>query len=66
MKISLLALLFALTGCATCREHPTACKAVAAAVVMGTVIAVDHRRADHAQPMATVQPVNCIPAENCQ
>jgi hypothetical protein len=48
--IALFALLLA--GCATCREYPTACKAVAAAVVVGTVIALDHRRADRAPPFA--------------
>lgn len=44
-QVPALLLALTLTGCATCREHPTACKAVAAAVVAGTVIALDHRRA---------------------
>jgi len=48
--ISPAVLLLALGGCATCREHPTVCKAVVAAAVMGTVIALDHRRPDHAAP----------------
>jgi len=55
-----------LSGCATCREHPTACKAVAAAVVMGTVIALDHRGAAQAAPAVTTQPVNCVPPVKCQ
>lgn len=35
----------ALAGCATCNEHPNACKAVVAAVVIGTVIAAQQRHA---------------------
>jgi len=40
-----------LAGCATCERHPTACKAAAAVIVMGTVVALDHRRADQATPV---------------
>jgi len=40
----------ALAGCATCREYPTACKAVAAAVVIGAAIAIDHHQGAHPTP----------------
>jgi len=42
--IRYLPLLLLLAGCATCRDHPTACKAGAAIVVVVTVIAVEHHQ----------------------
>lgn len=46
----------ALSGCAICREHPTACKtAVAAAVaaaVIGTVIAVQRHQDENVHQIA--------------
>jgi len=44
MKALLIVAVLALAGCATCREYPTACKAVVGAVVIGTVISLDHHR----------------------
>jgi len=40
-----------LAGCATCREYPTACKAVVGAVVIGTAISLDHHRRSQAEQM---------------
>jgi len=48
MKALLIVAVLALAGCATCREYPTACKAVVAVAVMGTVIALDHHQSQAA------------------
>jgi hypothetical protein len=53
MKAALLALVLALSGCATCQQHPTAC-AIAGAVIAGsiaaTVVANDHHHHGAAGP----------------
>jgi uncharacterized protein YceK len=43
MKSIVLTLALALAGCATCREHPTACAVTAVAIVAaGVIVAREH------------------------
>lgn len=46
--IALILLALATSGCATCREYPTACKAVAAVAIAGAIIAIDRHNENHA------------------
>jgi uncharacterized protein YceK len=61
MKAALLLVVMLLAGCATCREHPTACEAAAAVFVAGAVIAIDQRPADPASPTLHIPTgPNCV------
>lgn len=72
-KYLYLALLFApllLDGCATCREHPTAC-AIGSAVIVGSVAATIAAHSDshgHQTPphLSNTLPVNCGNGSTCQ
>jgi hypothetical protein len=52
MKITavLLAAIFAVSGCATCHEHPVACTIVGAIVVGSIAATIENNQPDHRQP----------------
>lgn len=55
------ALLLALGGCATCRQHPVAC-GIAGAVIVGSIAASvqhHHDQQHDSRTMSNTQPVNC-------
>ena len=58
----------ALTGCATCRNHPVVCT-VAGAVIVGSVAATVAAHSDHEHTpphMRNVSPPNCGNGAACQ
>lgn len=59
----------ALTGCATCRNHPVACT-LAGAIIVGSVaatVAANSGGHDPTPPhISTTQPVNCGNGGACQ
>lgn len=64
MKATALLLALALTGCAFCEKHETACAAIVAGA--GTCVALSlNSRATPAHDVTT-QPVNCNGGASCQ
>jgi hypothetical protein len=56
MKTFVIFALFALSGCASCREHPVMCGLVSA-IAVGTVVAtIEQNQPDHRHAV----PVDCI------
>jgi hypothetical protein len=56
--LTLVLAVLALTGCATCREHPALCAAGAAIAITSIALSTQHHESDRAHD-ATLQPVNC-------
>lgn len=64
---ALTALLIAmtLTGCATCREHPTICAAGAAIAVTSLALTAGSSNPNHPHDIG-LQPVNCSNPQVCK
>lgn len=59
MKATVLLLALALTGCATCREYPTACAAVTLVAAGSLALSAGHSRNSTTGHDYTIEPVNC-------
>lgn len=60
MKLLVLVIVLALSGCKICGDHPVACTAAGVIIATSVALSVDHSHNGHSmEQRATTQPVNC-------